>query len=280
MTRRAIDVLVLSDLHLGTYGCKALELHNYLRSIAPKKIILNGDIIDIWLFSKSYWPQAHLLVVQELMAFISDGVEVVYVTGNHDELLRKFEGLCLGSLKIVNQTTVEIGGSKVWIFHGDVFDVTMRKSKWVAKLGAFSYDFLVLFNLYLNRMLQSVGVRKVSLSKRVKNTVKGAVSLVDDFEHNVTRIASLKGYDHVVCGHIHHPARKRFVHEEKEVWYLNSGDWVENLTALEFSEGEWSLYSYHKDQEVNEILQQVTPEAPLSSAQLYQKLLHEFAIPQ
>ena len=136
MDKRNVDIVVISDVHLGTYGCHAKELLKYLKSIKPKKLILNGDIIDIWQFSKSYWPESHMKVIRKLMKFVSEGVEVHYLTGNHDEMLRKFDGMEMGSFHLSNKLVMELDGKKAWFFHGDVFDVTMQHSKRLAKMGA------------------------------------------------------------------------------------------------------------------------------------------------
>lgn len=164
---RKLDIAVISDVHLGTYGCHAKELLLYLKSIKPKTLILNGDFVDIWQFSKRYWPKSHMKVVKEITKMITKGVKVYYVTGNHDEMLRKFEGFKLGSFQIVNKLLLELdSGEKAWIFHGDVFDVTMKHSKWLAKLGAIGYDFLILLNRFINYLsVHLFNKGKSSLSK-------------------------------------------------------------------------------------------------------------------
>mgnify|MGYP001567378813 FL=1 len=125
--KRRVDILVISDIHLGTYGCHAKELLHYLKSIKPETVVLNGDIIDIWQFSKSYWPQSHMKVVKHLMKWIGKGVKTYYITGNHDEMLRRFVGMKIGSLSIVNKVVLTLpDGKKAWMFHGDVFDITMQ----------------------------------------------------------------------------------------------------------------------------------------------------------
>jgi len=155
--KRKVDILVLSDIHLGTFGCHAKELLHYLKTIKPKTVILNGDIIDIWQFNKRYWPKSHMKVVKHLMAWMSKGVKIYYVTGNHDEMLRKFVGFKMGSFKIVNKVILDLDNdTKAWIFHGDVFDVTMQHSKWLAKLGAVGYDTLILINRVANFVSEKV----------------------------------------------------------------------------------------------------------------------------
>ena len=246
MTKRPVDILVLSDIHLGTYGCHAKELLQYLKSVKPGIIILNGDIIDIWQFSKKYFPESHMKVLRKIMKFVSSDTPVYYLTGNHDELLRKFADFELGSLQLKNKLLLNIDGKKAWIFHGDVFDVTMQYSKWLAKLGAIGYDSLIHINTLINWFLQKFGKEKMSLSKKIKNSVKNAVKFINDFENTAAEIAIEKGYDFVICGHIHQPEIKKIKTEKGEVTYLNSGDWIENLSALEYNNGEWSIFDFRK----------------------------------
>lgn len=247
MPKREVDLVIISDIHLGTYGCHAKELLCYLKSIRPKKIILNGDIIDIWQFSKSYWPESHMKVLRRLMKFVSEGVPVYYLTGNHDEMLRKFADLKLGSFRLLNKMVLNLDGNKAWIFHGDVFDITMQNSKWLAKLGAVGYDSLILLNSFVNWCLTSVGKEKMSFSKRIKASFKDAVKFINNFENTASDLAIEKGYKYVVCGHIHQPEMREIISPKGKVLYLNSGDWVESLTALEYHDGEWSIYKYQAD---------------------------------
>ncbi len=247
MAKRDVDILVLSDIHLGTYGCHAKELLQYLKTIKPKAVVLNGDIIDVWQFSKRYWPATHMMVVKHLIGLIAKEVPVYYIPGNHDEMLRRFKGFHLGSLKITNKLSLKVNNSRVWIFHGDVFDVVMQHSRWLAKLGAVGYDTLILINRMINWVSQKMGRGKISLSKKVKNSVKGAVKFINKFEDTVCDIAAENKYDYVICGHIHHPEIKNVVTPHGEVVYMNSGDWIENLTALEYSNDAWSIYSYAQD---------------------------------
>jgi UDP-2,3-diacylglucosamine pyrophosphatase LpxH len=247
MAKREVDIVVLSDIHLGTYGCHAVELLQYLKSIKPKTVILNGDIIDIWQFSKRYWPATHMMVVKHLAGLIAKGVPVYFIPGNHDEMLRKFKGFQLGSLKICNKLSLKVNGERLWIFHGDVFDVVMQHSKWLAKLGAIGYDTLILINRMVNFFSQKMGKGKISLSKKVKNSVKSAVKFINSFEDTVCEIAVENQYDRVICGHIHHPEIKNVTTEKGDVVYMNSGDWIENLTGLEYNDGAWHVYKYAED---------------------------------
>ena len=167
--RRKLDILVLSDIHLGTYGCHAKELLYYLKTVNPKTVILNGDIVDIWQFSKRYWPKSHMKVVKHIMGWMSKGVKIYYITGNHDEMLRKFVGFKMGSLRIVNKVVLDLdGGKKAWFFHGDVFDVTMQHSKWLAKLGAVGYDTLILINRFVNFISAKVFNKGKKNEKKIK----------------------------------------------------------------------------------------------------------------
>src|SRR5690606_6485154 len=132
MKKRELELVVISDVHLGTYGCKAKELLRYLKSVNPKKLILNGDFVDIWQFKKSYFPQSHLKVIKYILNLSLTDCEVVYITGNHDELLRKFSPMNFGKIKLVDKKVLNLDGKKTWIFHGDVFDSSVHHSKWIA----------------------------------------------------------------------------------------------------------------------------------------------------
>ncbi len=247
MNKRNIKVAVISDVHLGTYGCHAKAVNRYLKSINPEILILNGDIVDIWQFSKRYWPDSHMKVVQRIFKMMANGTKVYYLTGNHDEMLRKFTDFRLGKLELLDKLVLDLDGKKAWIFHGDVFDISMKHSKWLAKLGAVGYDTLIILNSMVNWVSQKMGRGKVSFSKRIKNSVKQAIKFIDDFEETATSIAIENGYDYVLCGHIHQPAIRNVKTEGGETLYLNSGDWVENLTALEYNDKKWSLYHYKNE---------------------------------
>lgn len=244
LDKRQLDIVVISDVHLGIYGCHAKELVQYLDSIDPKILILNGDIIDIWQFSKRYFPKAHTKVIRRILKMIGKGTEVYYLTGNHDEALRKYAGFGLSNFVIDNKLVLEVDGKMHWFFHGDVYDVTMKNSKWLAKLGGKGYDLLIIINRLVNNMLEYMGREKMSFSKKVKQGVKQAVKFISDFEQVVAEIAIDKKFDVVCCGHIHQPIMKEMVHDGKTILYLNSGDWVESLTSLEYTAGQWKLYHH------------------------------------
>ncbi|VXA99669.1 UDP-2,3-diacylglucosamine hydrolase [Flavobacterium sp. 9R] len=247
-SKRKIPLVVISDVHLGTYGCQAKELLQYLKSIQPQILILNGDIIDMWNFSKSYFPVAHMNVLRQIIKLSNLGTRVIYITGNHDEALRKYSDFVLGNFELVDKLILEIDGKKTWFFHGDVFDSSTRGyAKILAKLGGKGYDLLILINSCINWFRELFGKEKRSYSKTIKDSVKKAVAFISNFETTAAEIAIEKGYSYVVCGHIHKPQMKIMENEHGQVTYLNSGDWVENLTALEYKKGKWSIYQYLKE---------------------------------
>ena len=267
--RRPIDVCIISDVHLGTYGCHAKELCSYLASIKPKELILNGDIIDIWSFRKKYFPKEHMKVVRIIMKMAESGTKVVYVTGNHDEALRMYTDLQVGNFLLVDKYTFSLHGKSHWVFHGDVFDGTTKGyAKLLAKLGGQGYDLLILFNRFVNHILEFMGKERMSLSKKVKSGVKQAVKWISNFEATAGDLAIEEEFDFVICGHIHQPKIERYCNESGETTYLNSGDWIENLTALECAYGKWSLYEYKElitTPTVEDLLMQTPLEDILSS---------------
>ncbi|MFV8378088.1 UDP-2,3-diacylglucosamine diphosphatase [Flavobacterium sp. LB3R33] len=252
MKKRKVELVVISDVHLGTFGSHAKELYNYLSSIKPKTLVLNGDIIDIWQFRKSYFPKAHLKVIQKIISFASKGTKVYYVTGNHDEMLRKFSDMNMGNFALVDKLVLNLDDKKAWIFHGDVFDASVQHSKWIAKLGGLGYDYLILSNRFVNWCLSKMGREPYSFSKKIKASVKKAVKHISDFETTATELAIEKKYDYVICGHIHEPKMIYKENKNGTTLYLNSGDWVENLTALEYNKKRWKIYNYSEANYVEE----------------------------
>jgi UDP-2,3-diacylglucosamine pyrophosphatase LpxH len=276
--KRRVDVLVISDIHLGTYGCQAKELLHYLKSIKPGTVILNGDIIDIWQFSKTYWPGSHMKVVKHLMKWIGNGTKTYYVTGNHDEMLRRFDGMKMGALSIVNKVVLNLDdGKKAWIFHGDVFDVTMQYSRWLAKLGSKGYDILILINSFVNFISHNILKRgKLSLSKKIKQSVKSAVAFINNFEQTSAAIGIQNKYDYVICGHIHHPEIKTISTDMGSIIYMNSGDWVENLSSLEYTDGEWSIYQFSRIDSEKMKMDSAEDEKDIDTAKIFNNMLLEF----
>lgn len=243
--KRKVDLAVISDVHLGTYGCKAKELLLYLRSIEPKVLILNGDFIDIWQFKKSFFPKHHIQIIKYILNLsLKKNCRVIYITGNHDEMLRKFSPMIFGNIELVDKIVMDLHGKKAWFFHGDVFDASVQHSKWIAKLGGIGYDYLIRLNNITNWMLIKMGREKYSFSKKIKNSVKKAVKFINDFEETASELAIENKFDYVICGHIHQPQKRMVVNHKGHCMYLNSGDWIENLTALEYHHEEWSIYTY------------------------------------
>lgn len=263
--KRKIDILVLSDLHLGTYGCRAKELLEYLGSVKPGMVVLNGDIIDIWQFKKRYFPKSHMQVLKRLLKLASK-VPVYYITGNHDEALRRYSPARLGNLHLVDRLDIRIDGERYWFFHGDVFDASMKHAKWLAKLGGRSYDLLIRINNLVNWTLERFGRPRMSFSARIKHSVKRAVAYIADFEETAAEIALREGHQHVVCGHIHQPQIRRIVQAKGTVNYMNSGDWIEHMSALEYADGQWRLHFHTSDRNTllrKEALRDVTAPEPV-----------------
>lgn len=244
--KKELDIVVLSDVHLGTYGCHAKELLQYLKSIKVGTLILNGDFIDMWQFRKRYFPREHLQVIQRILRMSAKGTKVYYITGNHDDLLRRYTDFSSGNIHLRDKLILHLNQKKYWIFHGDVFDLTIQYSPYLAKLGGKGYDLLIRLNRIINNIRLAMGLSRMSFAKRVKNRVKEAVKFIADFEQTAIRLAREEGYDYVICGHIHRPQLRLVEENGQPVTYMNSGDWVENLTALECQDGQWSIYEYHE----------------------------------
>ncbi|MEL7222599.1 MAG: UDP-2,3-diacylglucosamine diphosphatase [Bacteroidota bacterium] len=244
MKKRKLDIVVLSDIHLGTYGCHAKELLQYLKQIKPKILILNGDIIDAWQFKKNYFPVEHNEVIREILKKAVKGTEVYYLTGNHDDILRRFSEFSMGRLHLLDKLILDIDGKSYWFFHGDVFDASINISPWIAKIGGKSYDWLIWLNRIINHIRRSFGKDAMSFSKKIKASVKKAVKFVSDFEQTAVDHAIDQNFDYVICGHIHKPQFRTVNNAKGSVNYLNSGDWVESLTSLEYKDQSWCIYHY------------------------------------
>lgn len=245
MQKRPVDVVVISDLHLGTYASRAAECLAYLQSISPRLLILNGDIIDGWQFSKHYFPATHMAVIQEIFKLLAEGTRVIYITGNHDEMLRRYSDLQLGSLQLADKVVIEINGKMTWVFHGDAFDHTSKhQAKFWGKLGSNGYACLLGFNKFINRLMKMAGREKVSLSKKIMQQFNKRVVKIEAFENMIAELAIEKNYHCVICGHIHQPGKRVITTEKGSVIYMNSGDWVEHLTALEYSDNDWRIYTH------------------------------------
>jgi len=240
--KREINAAVVSDTHLGTLGSKAEQLHDYLQTIKPDYLVLNGDIIDAWRFSRRYFPSSHMKVIRQIIKMMEEGTMVYYIAGNHDEAFRRFVGISFENFALENKIVLTLDNEKTWIFHGDVFDTVMHNSKWLARLGSVGYGLLTGINKTVNLILSLFGRKHYSFAKKIKNKVKGGKNDgVTKFENTVADLAIHKGYKYAICGHIHHPVRKNISMSSGKVTYLNSGDWVENMTALEYKDNQWHL---------------------------------------
>jgi UDP-2,3-diacylglucosamine pyrophosphatase LpxH len=220
----------LSDIHLGTRGCQSELLLNFLKAHDCERLYLVGDIVDGWqLKSRMYWPQAHTNVLRRFLTLSKRGTEVIYVTGNHDEFLRRYSDMVVGNIRLVDRAEhVTADGRRLLVVHGDEYDVVTRYHRWVAFLGDVGYNLLLAVNVWFNQVRKRLGYGYWSLSAWVKYKVKRAVSFISDFEEFVARECAKQDFDGVVCGHIHH-AEIRDIHG---IRYHNCGDWVESCTAL------------------------------------------------
>ena len=237
--------ICISDIHLGTRFSKAKVLLNFLKHNESDQLILVGDIIDGWAIKrKLIWPQEHSDVIQKILKKAKKGTKVTFITGNHDEFLRPFVPLLLGdSVSIANELEyVAINKKKYYITHGDFFDSITMTKKWLAILGDYGYDLLLHLNVVLNFLRKRIGIKKYwSLSKYVKDNVKSSVSFISDFEAVLSTHAKNKGYDGIICGHIH----KAEIRDIEDIEYLNCGDWVESCTAIvETYEGEFKIINW------------------------------------
>jgi UDP-2,3-diacylglucosamine pyrophosphatase LpxH len=246
----------ISDIHLGTPGCKADFLLDFLRHNESDQLYLVGDVIDGWQLRKSwYWKQSHNDVVQKVLRKARKGTQVTYVAGNHDELLRQFIGLAFGDIKIVNEAChTMVDGRRLWVTHGDLFDGVIQHAKWLAYLGDSAYTLALALNDRLNSMRHRFGMSYWSLSQYLKHKVKNVVSYITAFEEALTTEARRKGYDGVVCGHIHRPE----IRDIDGILYCNDGDWVESLSALvETHLGELKIiYWPYRDSKEPEVIEE------------------------
>ena len=225
-----VRTLFISDVHLGTKGCQAEKLLEFLRIYDADVLYLIGDIIDGWqLKSGWYWPQSHNDVAQKLLRKARKGSRVIYVPGNHDEFLREFYGTHFGGIEVVEDTIhLAADGKRYLIIHGDLFDVVIRHARWLALLGNKSYDLAIALNTYFNGIRRLFGLPYWSLSKWLKLKVKNAVNFIGEFERTLKGEARRHRVDGVICGHIHHAV----IREEDGLTYVNCGDWVESCTAV------------------------------------------------
>ncbi len=228
--RRRHRSIWISDVHLGTRGSKADFLCDFLKHNDCETLYLVGDIIDGWRMQKrAFWPQAHINVIRRILTRSKRGTQIVYVTGNHDEFLRRYSGTSFGNIHLVDETIhTTADGRRLWVVHGDAFDTIVCNQQWLALVGDWAYEGLLRFNVIFNRFRQLLGLDYWSLSAYLKYKVKKAVSFISDYEKTLARECQRRGLQGVVCGHIHHPE----VTTIGDIQYANSGDWVESCSAL------------------------------------------------
>tara|TARA_E500000178_G_C16981539_1_gene736040 strand:- start:850 stop:1608 length:759 start_codon:yes stop_codon:yes gene_type:complete len=238
--------IFISDVHLGTKGCQAELLNNFLKHNDCESLYLVGDIIDGWKIqqNKWHWKQSHTNVIRRILGLAKRGTKVVYLTGNHDEFLRPLipYNIGFGNVQVCNHA-VHVGKDdrRYLVVHGDIFDGITRIAPWLTFLGDKAYDFILDLNTKFNTFRRKLGFNYWSLSRYLKHRVKKAVDFIFEFEKNLSRYCKKKGYDGVICGHIHTPEIK----ETEGIIYMNDGDWVESCSALvEHHNGKWELVTW------------------------------------
>ena len=245
---RKVDILVLSDLHLGTNQCRAGRLLKYLKSVKPKMLILNGDIIDFWLLDLKKWPKKHTKILAYFFNLMVKKVPIYYLPGNHDDYLKQFSGFKFHNFELRNELILNLDGNNTWFMHGDKNDKSISgHNRKIAITAGKAFDKLVGFNRFLNDWEKFLGKRDhVNFSKSLKDKSKSAIKKDNDFEQQYIEEAVENGIDTLVCGHVHRPGISIVcaLDSQKEINYLNSGDWTESCTALEYNKGDWKLYQY------------------------------------
>jgi len=241
--------IFISDVHLGTSDCQANKLNSFLKHNSCNTLYLVGDIVDAWKIkqNKWRWKQSHTNVVRRILGHSKRGTRVVYVAGNHDEFLRPFiqYDIGFGMIEVTNQAEhIGVDGRRYLVVHGDLFDGITRLAPWLAMLGDKAYDFILRLNTGINWIRHHFGFGYFSLSLFLKHRVKKAVDFIFHFEHNLAQYCKKRGFDGVICGHIHHAEIK----EIDGVTYMNDGDWVESCTALvEYHDGHWEIVTWTKE---------------------------------
>jgi UDP-2,3-diacylglucosamine pyrophosphatase LpxH len=230
MAGRKFRTLFISDVHLGSKGCQAERLLDFMRHHDAATIYLVGDIVDGWAMRSSwYWPQPHNDVVQKLLRKARKGARIIYVPGNHDEFLRNYYGVHFGGVEVVKQAIhVAADGRRYLVVHGDHFDLIVTQARWLALLGSKAYDIAIVINRVFNAVRRRLGFPYWSLSQWAKHKVKNAVNYIGEFEKTLAEEAHRNAVDGVICGHIHHAV----IHDRFGVRYVNCGDWVETCSAI------------------------------------------------
>lgn len=251
-TRSRYRAIWISDVHLGFRGSRADCLLDFLRSVDCETLYLVGDIVDIWqLRRKRYWPQAHNDVIRNILGKARYGTRIVYVPGNHDELMKSYNGHDFGNISIVAKAIhTRATGERVLVVHGDQFDAAVASARWIGTLGGIAYEALLRVNVLVNLVRRGLGFGHWSLAQFLKYRVKNAVRYISRFEEVVAREAGRAGVDGVICGHIHRPE----ISSIGDIDYYNCGDWVESLTALvEHRDGRIELLAWNEQTAMAEL---------------------------
>jgi UDP-2,3-diacylglucosamine pyrophosphatase LpxH len=240
LKNKKVQALFISDVHLGSKGCKAEELLEVLKEYHPETLYIVGDFIDGWLLKKRhFWPQAHTNIIRKVLSYSKKGTKVIYITGNHDDFLRSYDLYDFGNITIVDE--VEVDG--VWVVHGDKFDGIVMNNKWLAVAGSVSYELIIYINEFIKWTHKKLGLRPRSFSKWVKAKVKGANNFITAFETVLATEAKKRNCHTVICGHIHTTAD----HFVDDIRYINTGDWIENYSYVTLNKGEFKLHIKHHD---------------------------------
>jgi UDP-2,3-diacylglucosamine pyrophosphatase LpxH len=254
MDRILYRTVVLSDIHLGTRHSKSRELCDFLSTLSCEKLILNGDIIDGWYLQKksgkNIWKKKHTDFFKAIIKMMQrDGTEIIYIRGNHDDFLDAVAPFRFVNIRVLNYYILKSNDKKYYVTHGDVFDSVTTGFRWLAEIGDLGYRVLLRLNKAINKRRLKRGLPYYSLSQKIKKHVKQAVSYITDYENELVRLAKTKKMDGVICGHIHQAANQLI----DGVHYLNSGDWIESLTALtEDYQGNWHVFQYDKNKIIPE----------------------------
>jgi len=242
--RRHHNSIWISDVHLGTSTAKAEQLCDFLKYNTCDTLYLVGDIIDGWRMKKrAFWPQQHVNVIRRILTRAKRGTKIVYITGNHDEFLRRYSGMSFGNIHLVDEHIHQSpNGKKYWVVHGDAYDAVVFNKQWLAVIGDVAYDLMLKINVWFNRTRNALGMRHWSLSAYLKNKVRNAFSIIDNYETTLANECKKRELDGVICGHIHHPS----VREINGIEYANCGDWVESCSALvEDQHGQFEIVRWH-----------------------------------
>lgn len=235
----------ISDVHLGTSSAKAEMLCDFLKYNSCDTLYLVGDIIDGWSMKKrAYWPQEHINVIRRILSLSKREAKIVYITGNHDEFLRRYSGMSFGNIHLVDEYVHHApDGKKYWVVHGDAFDAMVFNKKWLVIIGDLAYNSLLKVNVWFNRARRTLGMEQWSLSSYLKNKVRNAFSIISNYESTLVNECTNRNMQGVICGHIHHPVLK----EIDGVQYANCGDWIESCSALvEDKQGQLEIVQWQK----------------------------------